>query len=242
MSVLSAAYFRDEEAAYRVVEATRWPHGPGCPRCGSLDRITKVKGGRIGLYRCGPCKRQFTVKIGTIFESSHVPLHQWLQAVFLMVSSKKGISSRQLMRILDCQYRTAWFMSHRIREAMRNGGLEPFGSLGGAAEVDETFIGNDRTMKQESQKKAARVYVREGDADLHTNTIEGYFSVFKRGMKGVQQHRAKNYLHRYLAEFDFRYDDRANLGAENAERASCVLRGVVGERLTYRDSSVADAL
>ena len=153
MSVLSAAYFHDEEAAYQVVEATLWPHGPVCPRCGSLDRITKVKGGRIGLYRCGPCKRQFTVKVGTIFESSHVPLHQWLQAVFLMVSSKKGISSHQLMRILDCQYRTAWFMTHRIREAMRSGDLKPFGGLGGAVEVDETFIGHDKTIKPKGEKK-----------------------------------------------------------------------------------------
>ncbi len=304
MSVLSATYFHYEEAAYQVVETTLWPHGPVCPRCGSLDRLTPVKGGRIGLNRCGPCKRQFTVKVGTIFESSHVPLHQWLQAVFLMVSSKKGISSHQLMRILDCQYRTAWFMTHRIREAMRSGDLEPFGGHGGTVEVDETFIGNDRTIKPKGQKKGrgyahkhkvlalvdresgtarsmvvddlktatiapivrasvareARLmtdeaahytrvgrefaehgvvrhgkdeYVRLDDPSVHTNTIEGYFSVFKRGMKGTYQHCAKKHLHRYLAEFDFRYNNRARLGVDDAERASRALRGVVGKRLTY---------
>jgi transposase-like protein len=118
MSALSAPYFHDEAAAYAELEANLWPHGPVCPRCGGLDRITTVKGGRIGLYRCGPCKRQFTVTVGTVFESSHVPLNQWLQAVYLMCSSKKGISSHQLMRTLDVQYKTAWFMTHRIRAAM----------------------------------------------------------------------------------------------------------------------------
>jgi transposase-like protein len=141
MSVLSAPYFHDEAAAFQQLEATLWPQGPVCPRCGGMDRITAVKGGRTGLRRCGPCKRQFTVTVGTMFESSHVKLNLWLQAVYLMCSSKKGISSHQLMRVLDVQYKTAWFMTHRIREAMASGKLLPMGSEGAVVEVDETFIG-----------------------------------------------------------------------------------------------------
>lgn len=156
MSVLSAPYFHDEAAAYAELDATLWPHGPVCPKCGGLDRITSVKGGRIGLYRCGPCKRQFTVKVGTVFESSHVPLHMWLQAVYLMCSSKKGISSHQLMRTLEVQYKTAWFMTHRIREAMKGGNLPPMGGAGVTVEIDETFIG-----KKEGQP------VRRGYAHKH---------------------------------------------------------------------------
>ena len=121
MSALSAPYFHDEAAAYAELEANLWLNGPVCPRCEGQERITGVKGGRIGLYRCGPCKRQFTVKVGTVFESSHVPLNLWLQAVYLMCSSKKGISSHQLMRTLDVQYRTAWFMTHRTARPWRTG-------------------------------------------------------------------------------------------------------------------------
>lgn len=156
MSVLSAAYFHDEAAAFAELEATLWPHGPVCPRCGGLDRITVVKGGRMGLRRCGPCKRQFTVTVGTVFESSHVPLNLWLQAVYLMCSSKKGISSHQLMRALEVQYKTAWFMTHRIREAMKSGKLPPMGGAGVTVGIDETFIG----------KKEGRA-VRPGYAHKH---------------------------------------------------------------------------
>lgn len=139
MSFLSAPYFHDEAEARKELEATLWPHGPVCPRCGGMDRITTVKGGRPGLRRCGPCKRQFTVTVGTVFESGHVKLSHWLQAVYLTCSSKKGVSSHQLMRILDVQYKTAWFMSHRIREAMKAGKLPPLGGLGVKVEIDETF-------------------------------------------------------------------------------------------------------
>ncbi len=113
-----------------------------CPRCGGLDRITAVKGGRAGLRRCGPCKRQFTVTVGTVFESSHVKLNLWLQAAYLLCSSKKGISSHQLMRILGVQYKTAWFMTHRLREAMKAGVLPPMGGEGATVEIDETYIGS----------------------------------------------------------------------------------------------------
>ena len=152
-SALSAAYIHDEAAAFAELEATLWPHGPVCPRCGGVDRITAVKGGRMGLRRCGPCKRQFTVTVGTVFESCHVPLNLWLQAGSLMCSSKKGISSHQLMRTLDVQYKAAWFMTNRIREAMTAGSPPPFGSEGMTVEIDETFIGTKpRATKRRDHK------------------------------------------------------------------------------------------
>ena len=296
MSVLSAPYFHDEAAAFQHLEATLWPQGPVCPKCGGMDRITAVKGGRAGLRRCGPCKRQFTVTVGTVFESSHVKLHFWLQAVYLMCSSKKGISSHQLMRVLDVQYKTAWFMTHRIREAMASGNLPPMGGEGAVVEVDETFIGRkkdvpkhvgyahkhavltlvergkgsrsfhvdgtkasdllpiikanvdpktkimtDEAGQYASLKKhfAAHDFVQHGKDEyvrgiVHTNTVEGFYSVFKRGMKGIYQHCSEKHLHRYVAEFDFRYSNRVKLGVDDAERTANALRGIVGKRLTYR--------
>src|SRR3981189_3529624 len=144
-SVLSDKHFHNESAAYAFVEARVWPNGPVCPHCGGVERISKMggKSTRIGAYKCYQCRKPFTVKVGTIFEASHVPMRHWLQAIFLMSSSKKGISSNQLHRTLGCTLKTAWFISHRIREAMAVGG--PFtplmGSDGGAVEVDETYIG-----------------------------------------------------------------------------------------------------
>jgi transposase-like protein len=297
MSVLSRPYFHDEAAAFAHVEAVLWPEGPTCPHCGSLRKPYDLRKARIGLRKCSDCRKQFTVRVGTVFESSHMPLHKWLQAVYLMISSKKGISAHQLHRVLDCQYKTAWFMAHRIREAMRSGDLAPLGGTGGVVEVDETFIGReprkakkrayhhkmkvltlvDRETKQarsmvvdnlrpatiapilrENMTREARLatdeaghylhigrefaehgVVRHGReeyavGDIHTNTIEGYFSIFKRGMKGVYQHCGKQHLHRYLAEFDFRYNHRAALGVRDSERAEKALRGVKGKRLTYR--------
>jgi transposase-like protein len=299
-SVLSARHFHDEEAAYAYLEAHIWPEGPVCPHCGGVDRIGKMQGKatRIGLYKCYQCRKQFRVTVGTVFESSHVPLHIWLQAVALMSSSKKGISANQLHRTLDVSLKTAWFMGHRIREAMREGKLAPFGGDGGTVEVDETFIGREPGMPVrrgyqhkmkvlsliDREKGKARSVVigdltaktvmpilRENIAketlvmtddagqyesvcedfeahgavrhsqgeyvvgqDFHTNTAEGYFSVFKRGMKGIYQHCAKHHLHRYLAEFDFRYNHRIALGVDDIERTSQALRGIVGKRLTYR--------
>ncbi len=302
MSFLSVPYFHDEAAAYAELEATLWPHGPVCPRCGGMDRITAVKGGRIGLYRCGPCKRQFTVKVGTVFESSHVPLNLWLQAVYLMCSSKKGISSHQLMRMLDVQYKTAWFMTHRIREAMKDGSLSPLGGAGVTVEIDETFIGTKykkpegargyahknavmtlvqrggsaRSFHVDGTKAsdllpiikanvapgthvmtdeagqyahlnkhfAAHDFVRHGAEEygrgpIHTNTVEGFYSVFKRGMKGVYQHCAEKHLHRYIAEFDFRYNNRSAFGVNDTQRTASALRRIVGKRLTYRGPNSA---
>ncbi len=303
MSVLSAPYFHDEAAAFQQLEATLWPQGPVCPRCGGMDRITVVKGARMGLRRCGPCKRQFTVTVGTVFESSHVKLNLWLQAVYLMCSSKKGISSHQLMRVLDVQYKTAWFMTHRIREAMASGKLPPMGGEGQVVEVDETFIGQKKdTPKQRgyAHKHAVLTLVERGGSsrsfhvdgtkasdllpiikanvdpktrimtdeagqyanlkkhfaghdfvqhgkgeyvrgEVHSNTVEGFYSVFKRGMKGIYQHCSEKHLHRYVAEFDFRYSNRVKLGVDDAQRTVTALRGIVGKRLTYRDSSLAKA-
>ena len=297
MSFLSAPYFHDEAAAFAELEANLWPNGPVCPRCNGMERITTVKGGRIGLRRCGPCKRQFTVTVGTLFESSHVPLRKWWQAVYLLCSSKKGISSHQLMRTLDVQYKTAWFMSHRIREAMKDGSLPPMGGAGVTVEIDETFIGmkhkkpegargyahknavltlvqrgagsrsfhvdgtkatdlvpiikanvapGTRVMTDEAGQYAylnkhfaEHGFVRHGTGeyvvgDVHTNTVEGFYSVFKRGMKGIYQHCKAKHLHRYVAEFDFRYNNRVKLGVDDATRTLNVLRGIVGKRLTYR--------
>jgi transposase-like protein len=301
MPALSALYFHDEAAAYAELEATLWPHGPVCPRCGGKDRITEVKGktARIGLRRCGPCKRQFTVTVGTVFESSHVPLNKWLQAVYLLCSSKKGISSHQLMRTLDVQYKTAWFMTHRIREAMRGGSLfPPMGGAGKVVEADETFIGRKKGLPKQrgyAHKHAVLSLVERGGdvrsfhvdgtaakdvvpvlraniaretrmmtdeagqythlkrdfaghdvvrhgadeyvrGDAHTNTVEGFYSVFKRGMKGVYQHCSEKHLHRYLAEFDFRYNNRVARGVDDARRTGNALQGIVGKRLTYRSA------
>lgn len=283
-SILDSRCFKDETAAYAWVEARVWPEGPVCRHCGSGKRISKMNGKstRIGTYKCYACRKPFTVKIGTIFEDSHVPMHLWLQCLFLMSSSKKGISSNQLHRTLRVTLKTAWFMSHRIREAMRVVGLEPMGGAGEVVEADETLMGKvqgapKRIRKGGSQfrnivltlvkrggsarsfhvdgvafrdiaaivrnniakesalmtdeatwypalgrefashktvKHSADEYVRhefaiEGDKlvvdAVHTNTVEGYYSIFKRGMKGVYQHCKEKHLHRYLAEFDFRY-------------------------------------
>src|SRR5580693_101177 len=142
MSLLSQPHFHSEEAAIARLEAIVWPNGPYCPRCGGFDRITLVKGARAGLRRCGPCKREFTVTVGSIFESSHIKLHLWFQAAHLLTSSKKGISAHQMHRTLKVTYKTAWFMCHRLREAMRDGDLAPMGGNGNVVEIDETFFGH----------------------------------------------------------------------------------------------------
>ncbi|MCA6238976.1 MAG: IS1595 family transposase, partial [Phenylobacterium sp.] len=148
MSVLSRPCFHDEAEAFKFVEGIIWSEGPVCPHCGSTGRITAIKPNpekrvRFGLKRCGDCKGQFTVRMGTIFEESKLPMTKWLQAIFLMTASKKGVSAHQLHRTLEVSYKTAWFLAHRIREAMRTGELAPFGSTGGAVEVDETYIGRE---------------------------------------------------------------------------------------------------
>ncbi|MXP13317.1 IS1595 family transposase [Altererythrobacter confluentis] len=305
MSNLSAPHFHNEEAAYAYVEARIWPEGPVCPHCGGVERISKMRGKstRVGAYKCYQCRKPFTVKIGTIFQDSKVPMRVWLQAMYLIAGSKKGISSNQLHRTLGVTLKTAWFMSHRIREAMRSGGDTMFGTGGGVVEVDETFIGKlkgapvkrafhhkmkvlalvDRDSGQartmvienvnattlmpivlENVAREARVmtdehsgyrdvknifaahgttshgkgeYVNLEDRSIHSNTVEGYFSIFKRGMKGVYQFCGEQHLHRYLAEFEFRYNNRVALGCNDGDRADAMLKGIVGKRLTYKGAS-----
>jgi len=312
-SVLSAKHFHDEEAAYEFLEARVWPNGPVCPHCGGVDRISKMQGKstRIGAYKCYQCRNKFTVKVGTVFESSHVKLHLWLQAVALLTSSKKGISANQLHRTLAVTLKTAWFMAHRIREAMRDGSLAPMGGNGGIVEMDETYHGkvavprdvttsgrpytksgksgpaNKRAIVSlverggkvrsfhvehadkstinkiatENLAREARVHTDESSlyndiasiaashdavkhrageyvrGEVHTNTVENVFSVFKRGMRGTYQHCAEKHLHRYLAEFDFRYNNRVALGVNDEARADSALKGIVGKRLTYRTAN-----
>lgn len=308
MSVLSKPYFHDEAAAFEYLESVIWNGSPTCPHCGAVDRISAIKPNvekrvRIGLKKCGHCKQQFTVKVGTVFEHARMPLHKMLQAVYLMTSSKKGVSAHQLHRTLEVTYKTAWFLAHRIREAMRDGSLAPFGGNGGPVEVDETYFGKKegvvkarkargfghkhrivslidretgaarsihseqlqkdevanivranvakeaRLMTDESgfYKAVGREYashesvlhgVREyARGDVTTNTVEGYFSIFKRGMRGIYQHCGEQHLHRYLAEFDFRYTNRAANGLNDEARANVALLGVVGKRLTYQTAS-----
>jgi transposase-like protein len=309
MSILSDLHFHNEAAAYEWVEARLWPNGPECPRCKGTDRIGKLQGKstRDGVYKCYACKKPFTVKVGTIFEDSHVKLHIWLQAIHLICSSKKGISSNQLHRTLKVTLKTAWFMSHRIREAMRSGSLAPMGGEGSIVEADETFIGKKGgavkhpTARGYAHKRAVLSLVERGGevrsfhidnanaaniypiidknlsfestlmtdeaglyktigrsftgghesvehgkgeyvrGDCHTNTLEGYFSIFKRGMKGVYQHCDEKHLHRYLAEFDFRYNNRIRLGVDDEQRAEKALLGVKGKRPTYKAADRKEA-
>jgi transposase-like protein len=314
MTDLQNPIFTDENAAREALEAVRWPNGPYCPHCGNSDpeRIAKVEGKkqshRPGLYYCNECKGQFTVTVGTVFERSKVPLTKWWLATHLLGASKKGMSAHQLHRMLGVTYKTAWFMSHRIREAMRDGSLAPMGGNGGTVEADETYFGNQENPQPSKQRKG-RPYLRGGvgpsgkravvalverggrvrsfhpavadkvtvggivadniasetvfytdesrlygDAkghftthetvkhsageyvrgDVHTNTIEGVFSIFKRGMKGIYQHCAEKHLHRYLAEYDFRYNHRVKLGFNDVDRAIAIIKGAEGKRLTYR--------
>jgi transposase-like protein len=310
-SVLTEAYFTDEAAAFKALEAIIWPNGPTCPHCGATNRINRLEGVRSkaskknpegvvrhGLWKCYHCKGQFTVRKGTVFESSHLPLHQWFQATYLMCSSKKGVSSNQLHRTLGCTLKTAWFVSHRLREAMRSNTLPPIGGAGKIVEGDETFISRKRGFARKrgfGHKVAVLSLVERGGSvrsmviqsanrpdierimkanidretrlmtdsagyyrrpmpfashetvnhledeyvrgDVHTNTIEGFFSIFKRGMNGVYQHCSPRHVHRYLAEYDFRYNNRIALGVNDNARTETALRGIVGKRLTYRDSS-----
>ncbi len=312
MSLLNQKHLQNEKDAYAWVEAKIWPNGAVCPHCQEEKRVSKMKGEatRFGLYKCYACRKQFRVTVGTIFEKSHVPLHMWLQAFYLIAGSKKGISANQLHRTLGVTLKTAWFMGHRIREAMRCGSLNPpMGGDGGVVEVDETIFGRADThpkgrgpfryrisnsahknvilslverggkvrsfhvrgstvgeivpVVQENVAKETALmtdkaqlyrdrlkdfashdrvdhskneYVRRepGKPTITTNTVEGYFGVFKRGMRGTYQHCKEKHLHRYLAEFDFRYNHRVKLGVSDEQRAAEMVKGTVGKRLTYR--------
>lgn len=309
---ISNPIFQDKEKAREYLESVRWPDGPFCPHCGVIGNSKHLTGKshRPGLYQCNSCRKQFTVTVGTVFERSKVPLNKWLLATFLLSSSKKGMSAHQLHRMLGVTYKTAWFMFHRIREAMRDDNPGPMGGKGQAVEVDETYIGTTDKAEAEAylrpdgkwhknsgtkdKRKIISLVQRNGNArsfhvdrvssadvgpivfrnvlresTLHTdespiygpiavgyaghekvnhskkeyargnvttNSVEGYFSIFKRGMKGVYQHCGEQHLHRYLSEFDFRYNHRK---IEDIERTQEALRGIEGKRLTYRRANRA---
>lgn len=298
---LTDKIFTDDNAAREHLEAIRWPDGPVCPHCSSTEKVYRLSGKshRPGLIHCNNCDGSFTVTTGSVMESSHVPLRKWVLAFRLLASSKKGMSAHQLHRTIGVTYKTAWFMWHRIREAMRDGGTSPLGGSGKVVEADKTYIGKvahapkgrrkpgtgfrnivvtlverggsarsfhvdsvsladigqiirdnvDResrlhTDEMPTYKLIARdipahetvnhgrdEYARD---DVTTNTVEGYYSIFKRGMKGIYQHCSERHLHRYLAEFDFRYSNRAALGVGDTERSERAIKGAVGKRLTYR--------
>jgi transposase-like protein len=300
-AILTAPQFQSEAAAFEYVEARLWPNGPSCPHCGETNRVGRLNGKttRPGLRKCYTCKKPFTVRMGTIFEDSHLPLHLWLQVIHLMCCSKKGIATRQIQRMLNCSMKTAWFTGHRIREAMKeNHGIftPPLGGSGKTVEADETYVGRkaeSRAYEAPAPKQAIMALVERGGAvrsfhvpnvtaqmlrpiigrhahmdsrfmsdesrvytgigwnfashetvvhsakeyvhgDVYTNTVEGYFSILKRGIYGVYQHVSEAHLHRYLSEFDFRYSNRIKLGVDDTARADLALLGVKGKRLTYQ--------
>jgi transposase-like protein len=306
-STLKNPVFQDETKAREYLEAQRWPGGVICPFCGQVGAAkAQPATGALGAgwWHCGDCRKKFTVRVGTLYERSHVPIHKWLYATHLLCSSKKGISSHQLSRMLGVTYKTAWFMSHRIREGMKPTGADagPLGGEGKIVEADEAYIGKadgkrkgpksggfghkmkivslvERGGKVRSQRikdgtkleikdilrahvdpKSVlhtdgsglytetglvriheavdhnKEYVRAGKAGrkVHTNTLEGFFSVFKRGMVGTYQHCGEQHLDRYLAEFDFRANNRVAFGIDDAMRAEKAIAGITGKRLTYR--------
>jgi transposase-like protein len=301
MSDLTSERFHNEETARKYLEETRWPEGPICPHCGEIGAAYATK--KAGVYRCASkeCRKDFSVTVGTLFERSHIPLHKWLLATHLLMASKKGASAHQLHRTLKVTYKTAWFMAHRIREALRLPAGTRLGGEGKSVEIDETYIGTKkgkRVSRGPSHKHAvlslverggqvrsfkmrglkvrdvmpiikrnldketsiatdeSAIYndlrwkfanhatvnhseyewVKRGQRDVHTNTIEGFFSIFKRGMKGIYQHCDEKHLHRYLAEFDFRYNNRVALGIDDTQRTLKALKGIEGKRLTYGGS------
>jgi transposase-like protein len=306
--IFSAPHFRDDTAAREYLQTILWPEGPVCPHCGVVNHAYATK--KPGVFRCAEaeCRKDFTVTMRTVMERSKIALHKWLQAFHLMCSSKKGISAHQLHRTLDIGYEAAWFMCHRIREAMRDGGLAPLGGGGGIVEADETYFGNVPEAKRRTVTTSGRPFTKKGKTankraivslverggrvrsfhpatadgetvakivrenieretrlhtdesrlyvkvgaefaahetvnhsakeyargDVTTNSVEGYFSIFKRGMRGVYQHCGEKHLHRYLAEYDFRFNHRTKLGFSDGERAALAVKGASGKRLTYR--------
>jgi transposase-like protein len=309
-----APHFQSPENAREWLENLRWPEGPICSHCGTIGHAYKTK--KPGWYRCAEkeCRKDFTVTTGTVMERSHIPLNKWLMAFYLLNASKKGMSAHQLHRALNLDYKSAWFMCHRIREAMRSGTLGPLGGEGKIVEADETYYGPVEKAKRRTKTTSGRPFTKKGKtgpankrpivalverggnvrtfhvpvadqatvekivgeniaresrlhtdesrlyfnaADtfaahetvhhtsgeyvryedgraIHTNSAEGYFSIFKRGMRGVYQHCKEKHLHRYLAEFDHRYNHRVALGYSDIDRTLAAIRGITGKRLMYR--------
>lgn len=307
-----AQHFSDADAARDFLESQRWPDGPICPFCGLIGEAYRLRAKpdsktpvRPGVWKCAGCRKQFTVTKGTIFEDSHIPLNTWLMAIHLLCSSKKGMSAHQLHRMMGVTYKSAWFMVHRIRYAMRHNDL--FAKMGGTVEIDETYIGGKRRIKNTragalnknagnapfANKQAVVALVqRDGSVRSHhvervtaanlrpiieasiepdahvmtdtgttlkgalrgrkhsqlnhqndeyvryenglvitTNTVEGFFGLLKRGINGVYHHVEKQHLHRYLSEFDFRYNTRK---ITDGERTVKLIQQVHGKRLMYK--------
>jgi transposase-like protein len=310
MTNIFAPHFTNEDKAREHLEALRWPEGPFCPHCGSLNakrlplqrgRPTKAHpegAERKGVIQCNDCRKQYSVTVGTAFESSKIPLHKWLLANHLLCASKKGMSAHQLHRMLGITYKSAWFMFHRIREAMKPTDNGPMGGPNSFVEVDETYVGGlagNRAYRKTAPKKivvalverdtlagngqvrsfhvanvtaktlrplvvtnitrdtylltdrashyrrVGKEFAAHGSTDHgerqyaqgenHTNTVENFFSIFKRGVIGTYHHLSEAHLHRYTAEFDFRYNTRKG---SDAERSDLALKGIAGKRLTYR--------
>lgn len=300
MCDLTNPIFQNEEEARKHLEAIRWPDGAICPFCDTQNHVKALGGESMGpgWYHCGSCRKKFTVRVGTVYERSKIPLHKWVLATHLLCASKKGMSAHQLHRMLGITYKSAWFMVHRIRESMRDDDPQPMGGGGSVVEADETYFGRKAGYRGSKQKGAGTkmsvvALVERGgrsrafkvdahphagmvrdilvqnvrrDSELntdesslyttvgkeyaghytvvhsayqyvhpqtgaHSNSIEGYFGLFKRGMKGVYQHCAEKHLQAYLNEFDFRYNTRK---ITDAERAELALKGAEGKRLTYR--------
>lgn len=288
--------FHDEAAALAHIEASRWAGTPNCPHCGSL-KVRRMEGKtQAGMFLCNDCRDKFTVRTGTVMERSHIPLHKWLLAMHMLSASKKGMSAHQLHRMIGVTYKSAWFLCHRIREAMNGvGNSGPMGGTNKVVEVDETYVGGkakNRATRAPRAKQAvvalverdgvvsskrvanvtakelrtlvvtkvdrkshlmtdeSPVYTRMGkefaghstvnhSADeyvttggfKHSNTVENFFSIFKRGIIGTYHHMSEAHLDRYCAEFDFRYNHK---NVTDAERAAAALKGAEGKRLTYR--------
>jgi len=302
---LTDPIFTDEDKAREHFEALHWPHGPVCPHCGATSEHVTLMAGkttRPGLYQCNACREPFTVKMGTVMESSHISYRKWAIGFHIMAASKKGMAAHQLHRMLGVTYKTAWFMAHRIREAMRPVDDTPIGGEGKTVEADETYIGGKEGNKHASKRTArggavgkeavlslverggkvrsyhlpevtaatlkpilvaqvnhasflmtdeARRYIEIGmqfagheavahsmgeyvRGEAHTNTVENYYSILKRGIHGCYFHVSQQHLKRYLTEFDFRYNERIALGVSDQQRAAKAIKGAVGRRLTYR--------
>ncbi len=295
MSDLQNPVFHDETKAREWLEAQIWPDGPVCPHCGSWEPTAlKGKAHRPGLYQCNDCRQQFTVTVGTLFERSKIPLSKWLMATYLLSASKKGMSTRQLSRMLGVSVKSSWFMMHRIREGKRESKPGPLGGSNKVVEADETWIGGkakNRAFKEPRPKepvvalverdgsvrsfhvkavnartlrpilvtqidrasflmtdestvytKTGREFSGHGTVNhsikeyvrgkfFHSNTVENYFSILKRGIIGNYQWVSAKHLKRYLGEFDFRYNTR---DVSDFERAAIAAKGIQGKRLTYR--------